>query len=167
MVPEPAETFSLVAELAVAFVGFSGIVVALGRRQSGNLSPLERRRLGNLFSQAFAALITSLVALTLLHAEVSEMVVWRLASAAWAFAATTMLARDWRRLRALSEPERALVDRRLLVVIYAAVILTVLLQASNSVHLHTLWPLLVAVSLNLLIAFQVFVLLLFTGFRAA
>jgi hypothetical protein len=166
VVPEPAETFSLVAELAVAFVGFSGIVVALGRRQSGNLSPLERRRLGNLFAQAFAALITSLVVLTLLHAEVPEKAVWRFASAAWAFAAAIMLAQDWRRLRALGERERAQVDRRLLVAIYAGVVFTVLLQALNSVHLHALWPLLVAVSLNLLIAFQVFVLLLFTGFRA-
>ena len=103
----------------------------------------------------------------LLHAEVQEVVVWRLASAAWAFAATIMMARDWLRLRAFSEPERALVSRRLLVAIYGAVILTVLLQATNRVHLHARWPLLVAVSVNLLIAFQEFVLLLFTGFRAA
>ena len=165
--PEPAETFSLIAELAVAFVGFSGIVVVLGRRQSGNWSPLERRRLGNLFAQAFAALITSLFALTLLHAAIPEMVVWRIASGVWGLSAAIMLARDWRRLRALTEPERTLVNRRLVVAVYGAVILTVLLQASNSVHLHTLWPLLVAVNLNLLIAFQVFVLLLYTGFRAA
>jgi hypothetical protein len=167
MVPEPAETFSLVAELAVAFVGFSGIVVALGRRQMGDLNPLERRRLANLFWQAFAALITSLFVLTLLHAKVPVVVIWRLASAAWAAAAVLLAALDWRRVRALSEPERALLGRPLVAAVYGAVILIALLQVSNSVYLHTVWPILVAVSVNLLIAFLLFVLLLFTGLRDA
>lgn len=164
--PEPAETLSLFSELSIALAGFSGIVVVLGRRQSGQLSPMERRRLGNLFAQALAALFTSLFALTLLHAGIPDVLVWRVASAAWALAAAIMFPRDWYRLRALSESEWALVDRRILVPAYTAIIVTLLLQVSNSVHLHEFWPLLVALSLSLLLAFQQFVLLLYSGFRA-
>ena len=128
---------------------------------------MERRLLGNLCAQALMALLTSLFALTLLHAAIPDALVWRVVSAAWALAAAIMLRRDWYRLRAFSKSESALVDRRILVPAYAAVIVTVLLQVSNSVHLHEFWPLLVALSLSLLLAFQQFVLLLYSGFRAA
>ena len=95
------------------------------------------------------------------------MIVWRVASAAWAFAIAILMAQDWRRLRALSESERTLVHWQLLVLFWASLILVALLQVANSVHLHALWPLLVALILSLLSAFQQFMLLLYAGFRAA
>ena len=121
--PEPAETLSLFAELSVALAGFSGIVIVLGRRQSGQLSRLELRRLANLFTSALLTLLTSLSALTLLHAGMPEVIVWRAVSAAWTFVFAILTARDWQQVRALSESERTLVRWQLLAAFYASGIL--------------------------------------------
>jgi hypothetical protein len=48
-----------------------------------------------------------------------------------------------------------------------AAVLTILLQVSNSVYLHAFWPLVVALSFNLLLAFRNFVTLLYSEFRTA
>ena len=166
LVPQPTDSLSLIAELAVALAGFSGIVVAIGRRQSGKLSPLDRRRLGNLLANALLALFWSLLGLTLLHAAVADDLAWRIASGGWAFVVAIGLPIDWRRVRALSKAERTLVNRRIHNAAGTAVLVVALLQISNIVHFHAFWPILIAVSLNLFLAFSQFAFLLYSEFRA-
>jgi hypothetical protein len=57
--PEPHDTLSIFAEVAIALAGFSGIVIAFGRRSIGSLSTLEFRRLSNLFTLSGMALLFS------------------------------------------------------------------------------------------------------------
>jgi hypothetical protein len=166
-VSEPVDILSLFAELTVGLAGFSGIVVALGRRQSAQLSPLDQQRLANLLKHAFSALFWSLFTITLLQTAFPAEALWRSASAGWALTGAIWLARDWSRLRALPRPERARVSRLQLVALDGAAVLTILLQVSNSVYLHAFWPLVVALSFNLLLAFRNFVTLLYSEFRTA
>ena len=162
--PEPGETLSLIAELAVALAGFSGIVVVLGRRE-GQPSHMEKRRLDNLFLHALWALATSLLALILLHASIQDATVWRLASTIWVLPFPVLLVRDWRRVRAISASEPT--NPPMLAAIYVAAVSAALLQVANGLYLHSIWPFLSAVCLNLLLGFQQFVTLLYARLRAA
>jgi hypothetical protein len=166
-VSEPVDILSLFAELTIGVAGFSGIVVVLGRRQSGQLSPLDQNRLGNLLKHALAALFWSLFTITLLQTALSAEVLWRGVSAGWALAGAIWLARDWSRLRALSETEWVRISRLQLVALDGAAVLVVLLQVSNSAYFHAFWPFVVALSFNVLLAFRNFAALLYSEFRAA
>ena len=57
-------TLVLIAELALAVVGFAGVAAAFGGRDRAYL-PIEKDRLRGLFSFSFSALATSLLALSL------------------------------------------------------------------------------------------------------
>ena len=159
---EPSETLSLISELAIALAGFSGIVVVLGRR-AGQLGPVDKRRLDNLFLHAALALATSLLALTLLHTSIQDTTVWRVTSAAWALPFPFVLVRDWRRVRAAGGPE----SPRMFAAAYTAGVLAFLLQVANSAFLYSGWPLFAALCLNLLLGFQQFVALLYARLGAA
>lgn len=88
----------ILVEASVAIAGFSGVVVAVGRRATGEWSPLERSRLLNLLSTSFAVLFYSLGALVLLHAGTAETILWRIGSMGWALGATGAIVIVARRL---------------------------------------------------------------------
>jgi len=49
---EPTDVLATIAELAVAFAGFSGIVSALGRHEQGAVFPEDRVRLAVLIGSS-------------------------------------------------------------------------------------------------------------------
>ena len=81
---DQVELLTAIIEASVALLGFSGLVVALGRRASGEWSPVEKLRLINLLGTGVILLGCTLLALTLLSAGLSHAVVWALSSVAWA-----------------------------------------------------------------------------------
>ncbi len=69
-------TLALIAELAVAVLGFSGIVVVLGHRSTGEWSELERIRFHGMITTAAIVLILSLLPAPLVSAEMEGSRVW-------------------------------------------------------------------------------------------
>jgi hypothetical protein len=80
---DPVEFLTAIIEASVALIGFSGLVVALGRRSSGEWSVLDKYRLTILLTVGFILLACTLIALILLSAALSHAVVWALSSAVW------------------------------------------------------------------------------------
>lgn len=79
---EGAGTLEAIAELAVGVLGFSGIVVALGRRASGEWTALDRRRFFSMIFVGAVVIILSLLPFPLYHAGLRGGVLWGWASAA-------------------------------------------------------------------------------------
>jgi hypothetical protein len=77
-IPESLQT---IAEISIAFAGFSGLVVAL-RRKAGPLTTVQKYRLQVLLALAFGAMFLSLLPELLDNFAVSEERTWRYASAA-------------------------------------------------------------------------------------
>jgi hypothetical protein len=71
-----AGTLELLAELAVAVLGFSGVVAALGPRASGEWSNLDRVRFRGMVRIAVFVLVLSLLPFPLENAGLSAAQVW-------------------------------------------------------------------------------------------
>lgn len=71
-----AGTLELLAELAVAVLGFSGVVAALGRRASGEWSRLDRMRFRGMVRIALFVLVLSLLPFPLDSAGLAASQVW-------------------------------------------------------------------------------------------
>jgi hypothetical protein len=89
--PDIQDTLSTFAEISVALAGFSGIVIAFGRRSIGSLGKLEVRRLSNLFILSGLALVFSLLGISLLHLNLEDSNILGL----WGSAAVLLLATPW------------------------------------------------------------------------
>jgi hypothetical protein len=74
------DVLSLLAELATAIAGFSGIVAVFGRRSAGKWSPAESARLVGLLWLSLTAALFSVLPLVLLSIPVSEPACWRMLS---------------------------------------------------------------------------------------
>jgi hypothetical protein len=68
-----------VIEVAIALVGFSGIVAAVGRRGAGHWSPVDQLRLRILLTAGGAALSFAFLPFTMIDA-IDPALVWRLCS---------------------------------------------------------------------------------------
>ena len=76
-----------VIEVAIALVGFSGIVAAVGRRGAGHWSPLDQLRLRILLTAGGAALVFAFLPFLLIDV-IDSSLVWRICSgviATWQF----------------------------------------------------------------------------------
>ena len=163
---DPQATLSIFAEVSVALAGFSGIVIAFGRKTSGPLSTLEVRRLTNLFILSGAALIISLLWMSLLHVEFEEReLLWRGGSAAVIVLSVPWLVWDLVRVFRLDQHERVEVKTSILVVFNAAAVAMLLLQIANVLAIAQAWPFFLALVLIIAGAFQQFILLVRMGFR--
>lgn len=74
------QSLQTVAEISIAFAGFSGLIVAF-RRHRGPLTPVERFRLQILLALAFGAMLLSFVPELLAEAGLAAARVWVTASA--------------------------------------------------------------------------------------
>ena len=99
---EIPQSLQTVAEIGIAFAGFSGLVIAF-RRKAGPLSAVHKYRLRVLLTLAFGAMFLALLPDLLLSLEVPAAVLWRAASLfaavfscaflAWWFAASRRMMR--------------------------------------------------------------------------
>jgi hypothetical protein len=166
--PNPHDTLSIFAEVAVALAGFSGIIIAFGRRPSGALTPLELRRLSNLFVLSGFVLISSLLGVSLLYIESLEPTTfWSIGSATVFLLVTPWLILDWRKVTRLEEEERAEVKAYVIYPFNFLAVVVLLLQIANVFVISKSWPFFLALALATTFAFQQFILLVRMGFRDA
>lgn len=78
---EQAETLHAIAGVAIALMGFTGIVVVLGGRSGRSWSPIEAIGIRTLLETSATALFGSFVPILLSYVWASEAGVWRLANA--------------------------------------------------------------------------------------
>jgi hypothetical protein len=162
--PDPQATLAIFAEISIALAGFSGIVMAFGRRRKSVANGLETRRLSNLFILSGFALLLSLIWISLLHLESIDMnQLWRTGSAVVVLMATPWLVWDVVRVLRLYRTERVEANAYIFVVFYSLAIAMLLLQIANWLLISESWPFFLALVLIITGAFQQFVLLVRTG----
>lgn len=98
---QAAETLSILAQVSVAFAGFSGIVTAFRRRRPGEWSQLDRFRFRFMVEFSLATLALSLLPFFVSELGGSESQVWGLSSLLLGGGALAYLARSALRLRVL------------------------------------------------------------------
>jgi hypothetical protein len=138
---EPVELLTAIIEASIALLGFSGLVIALGRRASGEWSLVEKLRLVNLLGTGVILLGCTLLALTLhsalLSAGLSHAVVWALSSVAWVVLVLPFLV--WAFSRASRVAADDTVTRTYRVVVAAVVAVTAAIQVANAIFLQEFW----------------------------
>ncbi len=73
------DSLQTIAEIGIAFAGFSGLIVAL-RKNTGPLTAVDKYRLQTLLALAFGAMFLSLLPETLQHFGTPVQIIWPLAS---------------------------------------------------------------------------------------
>ena len=158
---EPVELLTAIIEASVALIGFSGLVVALGRRASGEWSPVEKIRLINLLAGGVILLACTLLALTLLSSGLSHAVVWTLASVAFTVLVLPLLV--WAISRSFRVVEDPTVGWTYTIVGGSVVAATAASQVANAIFLQEFWPFFLALAVLLILGVTQFVRLLWFG----
>jgi hypothetical protein len=158
---DQVELLTAIIEASVALIGFSGLVVALGRRASGEWSPVEKLRLINLLGTGVILLGCTLLALTLLSAGLSHAVVWALSSVAWVVLVLPFLV--WAFSRASRVAADDTVTRTYRVVVAAVVAVTAAIQVANAIFLQEFWCFFLALAAILILGVTQFFRLLWFG----
>jgi hypothetical protein len=162
----PIEILATFAQVAVALAGFSGIIIAFERRSLGSLTRLELRRLSNLFALSGFVLLASLAGIVLLHmGYFGQDLLWRSASALMLATGVPWVARDMLLIRRLSPEEKSQVVGWVIYPFYVIAAFGLLLQAINCFY-GELWPVLVALVIMVMFAFQQFILLVRMGIHS-
>lgn len=161
---DPHGTLSIFAEVSIALAGFSGIVIAVGKRSLGSMSALESRRLSNLFFLSGVALGMSLIGLSLLSVGFTDPnVIWVWGSATIFLIGSPWLVRDAARVFRLEAAERAQVNKPLILTFNALAIAMLALQLANWLSIHREWPFFLALVMIIAGALQQFILLVRSG----
>jgi hypothetical protein len=98
---QAVETLAVLAEVSVAFAGFSGIVTVFRRPDPSLWSGLDRFRLRFMVEFSLATLALSLLPLLLAELGLTERGVWGLSSLVLGLGASYYLVRSLRRVRSL------------------------------------------------------------------
>lgn len=147
------DLLTTLAQLGVALAGFSGIVVVLGARATGQWSSRERQLLGVLLGTSGSVVLWSILPLLLLAAEVSERRVWLLSSGGWCLPQMAVLVVRGRTV----DRDAWAQERGLLMLAFSGGICAVALQLANLIWLGVAWPHLAAVAWHVELSFAVFV----------
>lgn len=156
------ELLQTIGEVAVALVGFSGVVAVLGHRGRGSWSPAELLQLRTLVEPGLVALFGSLLPGTVRLAFESEAMVWRLSSATLALLGVAGVVAFVARSRSATTTHG---QRVLLVLAVLAVGAQMLAAAGVLVQYELVFVL--GLMLALVVAAYNFLLLLFSAGRAA
>jgi len=158
---DQVELLTAIIEASVALLGFSGLVIALGRRSSGEWSPVEKLRLFNLLGTGVMLLGCTLLALTLFSAGLSQDVVWALSSVAWVVIFPPYLVWALTRASRMEEDDTITVMYRM--VVGAVVAVTATIQLANAASLRDFWPFFLALAAILVLGVSQFLRLLWFG----
>lgn len=147
-------TLALIAELALAVVGFAGVAAAFGGRERAYL-PIEKDRLRGLFAFSFTALATSLLAISLpsfpLVAESAPLLSSLVGSSLWIPTAGYFV---YVAARNLSDPESSTDRGAFLIVVIGGAVPAALYSVSIGSGGH---PGLLAMALSAQVLFAVWV----------
>ena len=164
---EAASTLEVLAEIAIAIAGFSGVIAALTIRTS-QWSELDKIRLRMLLQASFATVFFSLLPLVLLSTTLLDPAVWVIASSAWLiYMGASTIPFVVRAIR--STPDG--IGRPILALFVGVVGSVVVVQVLNVAVLRTAWPHLAAMLSGLFAASVAFIRLIqsliYGGSRAA
>ena len=158
---DPVELLTAIIEASVALIGFSGLVIALGRRSSGEWSAVEKLRLGLLLGIGVILLGCTLLALTLLSAGLSHAAMWSSSSIAWVVLVLPFTV--WGFSSAFRMAEDPTVSATYRVVVAAVMVATAAIQVANAIFLQEFWPCFLGLAVLLLIGVTQFFRLLWFG----
>lgn len=133
----------------VAVAGFSGIVIVLGRRDSGEWTSVDRLRLGGLLNASVAPMSISGLAMILLASQAPSDFVWRTCSAVYAALFVVFWTRGMRRASTL-DPEDT--NRAQMLIVGISGIAMILLLTANTLLIHSFWPLAVGLVYHIALA---------------
>jgi hypothetical protein len=164
---DPIELLTAIIEASIALIGFSGLVVVLGRRASGEWAPRDKDRLIILLGIGFILLACTLVALVLLSAGISHARVWALSSVLWVVLALPLTVWVFSRVFRVW-PEQSPLRESTLTWTYvrvsiAVVMATVAVQVANAAYLAAFWPFLLGLAVLLVLGATQFFRLLWFG----
>lgn len=160
------DTLSLLAEIAIAIAGFSGIVIALGGQSLSAVTVLEKRRLNNLFVLSGFVLFVALLAIALLHLGLDDTtILWRSGSAAILVLVTPWLIVDIHKILNLESTERQKVNWVVFYLFDAVAVGGLVLQVLNVFFIMQDWPFILAMVIATAGAFQQFILIVQTKLR--
>ena len=158
---DQVELLTAIIEASIALIGFSGLVVALGRRASGEWSPAEKLRLRLLLGIGVILLACTLLALTLLSAGLSHAAVWALSSVAWVVLVLPFTV--WGFSSAFRMAEDRTVSATYRVVVAAVMVATAAIQVADAIFLQEFWPFFLALAVLLILGVTQFFRLLWFG----
>jgi hypothetical protein len=165
---DQVELLTAIIEASIALIGFSGVVVILGRRSSGEWFPSDKIRLANLLGIGLITLTCAVVALIFVSAGLSHSAVWALSSLVWLVFLvpfTLWFVRSAIRVRKEPPPPGRSIYRWRF---YLGGALTVLLatagvQAINVAFLTEFWPFFLGLAMLLVLGVVQFIRLLWLG----
>ena len=155
---DAVEFLTAIVEASVGLLGFTGVVVALGRDSDSSWSAPERTRMINLLGWGAATLGSALFSLALMSAELEPQLVWRLSSLIWlAYAAPFA---TWQFARIFRGRPYGFSTLVFIVAAYSFIIATAVLQLGNITQWSTFWPHFSALAVGLGIGASQFIRLL-------
>jgi hypothetical protein len=145
-----AEVLLTIAELSVAFAGFSGIVATFGRRDPRHWSVPDRYRFRALIETSLAAALLALLPSGLAIAPLEPARVWQISSLVVATYTVVSYLASYRRYRSMLSQATSDASRPLMAGIVVCDVGIVALSLYNVLGAKTAWPL--VLSLMLLVA---------------
>ncbi|MFQ5515565.1 MAG: hypothetical protein ACE5FG_14205 [Myxococcota bacterium] len=164
---DESDVLHTLAEVSVAFAGFSGVVAVFGRRDPTTWSFADRLRFTTLIESSLIALLFCVLPSCLFALHLSEEAAWRTLSGLFAAYLVFRGVHGPRRIRAASSPETAEVSRGAVVIVLFLDGGGLLLNLYNVVLLGELGPFLAALLLLLTKAGFLFARLLLLSFRGS
>ena len=165
---DQVELLTAIIEASIALIGFSGLVVVLGRRSSGEWFAGDKRRLTVLLGIGFASLACTLVSLTFVSTGLSQTTVWALSSLVWLILVLPLA--GWIIRMVLYSPRDSELEREPLRrwAYYFGIGLGVTaatagVQAVNAAFLTEFWPFFLGLVVLLLLGVVQFIRLLWFG----
>ncbi len=158
-----SDVLTLLAEIFVAFAGFTGIVAALGHRSEGKWRPVDVIRFRALLEASLAGLVLSVTPFGFHYFGTPEAITWAFGSALLAVYVISFLFRIIRKqktLRAAEDPDFVPGVRLIVVFLSVPVVAIQLLNAIGAGLQHTFSGFFVGLIYLLLLCCVMFVLLL-------
>jgi hypothetical protein len=158
---DQVEILTAIIEASIALLGFSGLVIVLGRHASGEWLPIEKLRLSMLLGSGVILLACTLLGLTLLSAGLSHFAVWSLSGLAWTVLVVPFTA--WGIIRGYRMADDPTVGLTYRVVAGGVMAATAAIQVANAASLQEFWPFFTALAVTLIIGVTQFFRLLWFG----
>lgn len=158
-----SDVLTILAEIFVAFAGFTGIVAALGQRSEGKWRPVDVIRFRALLEASLTGLVLSVAPFGFHYFGIMETVTWGSGSAFLALYITSILHRIIRKqikLRATEDPDFLPRVRLALVLLAVPTVAAQILNALGLGLQHTFSGFLVGLIYVLILCCAMFVLLL-------
>ena len=153
-----------VAEISIAFAGFSGVVAVFAHRAQGQWQPDDRYRLSFLIETSLLTAVFAFLPLLAWDVAGSERSVWQLCSLLWAlFGVLMMLSIRKRRNHVRKAHPELSSTLPIPLITYVGLPAVVLLQVANAILWHEFTPYLAALALGLFTSGIAFARLLRSG----